>query len=122
MANVDSKLKVAELDFDAIKSNLKDFMKSQSEFSDYDFEGSGLAILLDVLAYNTHYMGYYLNMVSNEMFIDTAIKRGSVVSHAKLLGYVPRSRIAPRALVNLTITPVANDANSSISVVLTIFS
>lgn len=116
MANVDSKLKVAELDFDAIKSNLKDFMKSQSEFSDYDFEGSGLSVLLDVLAYNTHYMGYYLNMVSNEMFIDTAIKRGSVVSHAKLLGYVPRSRIAPRALVNLTITPVANDANSSISV------
>jgi hypothetical protein len=116
MANVDSKLKVAELDFDAIKSNLKDFLKSQSEFSDYNFEGSGMAILLDLLAYNTHYMGYYLNMVSNEMFIDTAIKRGSVVSHAKLLGYTPRSRVAPRALVNLTITPVPNDSNSAITI------
>lgn len=116
MANVDSKLKVAELDFDAIKSNLKDFLRSQSEFSDYNFEGSGMSILLDLLAYNTHYMGYYLNMVSNEMFIDTAIKRGSVVSHAKLLGYTPRSRVAPRALVNLTVTPVANDSNSAISI------
>jgi hypothetical protein len=116
MANVDSKLKVAELDFDTIKSNLKDFLRAQSEFSDYDFEGSGLSVLLDVLAYNTHYMGYYLNMVSNEMFIDTAIKRASVVSHAKLLGYVPRSRIAARALVNLTITPVANDSNSAIAI------
>ena len=114
MANPDAKLKVAELDFDTIKSNLKDFLKAQSEFSDYNFEGSGLSVLLDILAYNTHYMGYYLNMVSNEMFIDTAIKRGSVVSHAKLLGYVPRSRVAARAALDLTITPVANDSNSSI--------
>jgi hypothetical protein len=116
MANVDSKLKVAELDFEAIKSNLKGFLKSQSEFSDYNFEGSGLSILLDVLAYNTHYMGYYLNMVSNEMFIDTAIKRESVVSHAKLLGYVPRSRVSPRALIDLEITPVQNDSNSAIAI------
>lgn len=116
MANVDAKLKVAELDFDTIKTNLKDFLKSQSEFTDYDFEGSGMSVLLDLLAYNTHYMGYYLNMVSNEMFIDTAISRGSVVSHAKLLGYVPRSRVAAKAAVNLTVTPVAGDANSSIVV------
>jgi hypothetical protein len=114
MANTDAKLKVAELDFDNIKTNLKNFLKSQSEFSDYNFEGSGLSVLLDLLAYNTHYMGYYLNMVSNEMFIDTAIKRGSVVSHAKLLGYVPRSRVASRASLDLTIAPVANDSNSSI--------
>lgn len=114
MANPEAKLKVAELDFDAIKSNLKGFLKSQSEFSDYNFEGSGMSVLLDILAYNTHYMGYYLNMVSNEMFIDTALKRGSVVSHAKLLGYTPRSRVAARAVVDLTITPVANDSNSSI--------
>lgn len=116
MANPEAKLKVAELDFDAIKSNLKEYLKSQSEFSDYNFEGSGMSILLDLLAYNTHYMGYYLNMVSNEMFIDTAIKRGSVVSHAKLLGYVPRSRVASRALIDLTVTPVANDSNSSITI------
>ena len=114
MANVDAKLKVAELDFDTIKSNLKQFMKAQSEFSDYDFEGSGLSILLDLLAYNTHYMGYYLNMVSNEMFIDTAISRNSVVSHAKLLGYTPRSRVASRASIDLTIIPVANDSNNAV--------
>lgn len=114
MANVDAKLKVAELDFDTIKTNLKDFLKSQSEFTDYDFDGSGMSVLLDLLAYNTHYMGYYLNMVSNEMFIDTAISRGSVVSHAKLLGYVPRSRVAAKAALNLTVTPVANDSNGSI--------
>jgi len=114
MANIDAKLQVAELDFDTIKRNLKQFMQAQSEFSDYNFEGSGLSTLLDVLAYNTHYMGYYLNMVSNEMFIDTALTRGAVVSHAKLLGYTPRSRVASKAAVDLTITPVANDSNSSI--------
>jgi hypothetical protein len=114
MANPEAKLKVAELDFDAIKTNLKNFLKSQSEFSDYNFEGAGLSVLLDILAYNTHYMGYYLNMVSNEMFIDTAIKRSSVVSHAKLLGYVPRSRVSARALIDLTITPVPHDSNSAI--------
>jgi len=116
MANVDAKLKVAELDFDTIKNNLKEFLKSQSEFSDYNFEGSGMAVLLDLLAYNTHYMGYYLNMVSNEMFIDTAITRGSVVSHAKLLGYTPNSRVAPQAYINIAITPVTGDANSSIAI------
>ena len=110
----ESKLKVAELDFDTIKSNLKKFLNSQSEFSDYNFEGSGLSVLLDVLAYNTHYMGYYLNMVSNEMFIDTAQLRGSVVSHAKLLGYTPRSSISSRAMVDLTIAPAGGDANSSV--------
>jgi hypothetical protein len=114
MANIDAKLKVAELDFDTIKTNLKSYLKSQSEFSDYNFEGSGMSVLLDILAYNTHYMGYYLNMVSNEMFIDTALTRGSVVSHAKLLGYTPRSRIAARAAVNLTISPTAGDANASV--------
>ena len=116
MANVDAKLKVAELDFDTIKDNLKAFLKSQSEFSDYNFEGSGMAVLLDLLAYNTHYIGYYLNMVSNEMFIDTALTRGSVVSHAKLLGYTPNSRVAPQAYVNILFTPAVNDANSAIAI------
>ena len=116
MANIDAKLQVAELDFDTIKRNLKEFMQAQSEFSDYNFEGSGLSTLIDVLAYNTHYMGYYLNMVANEMFIDTALTRGAVVSHAKLLGYTPRSRVASKAAVDLTITPVANDSNSAITI------
>jgi hypothetical protein len=116
MANVDAKLKVAELDFDAIKNNLKAFLQSQSEFSDYNFEGSGLSVLLDILAYNTHYMGYYLNMVSNEMFIDTALTRGAVVSHAKLLGYTPRSAIAAKATINVAVTPVNTDSNSAIAI------
>lgn len=116
MANVDAKLKVAELDFDAIKDNLKSFLKSQSEFSDYNFEGSGLSVLLDLLAYNTHYMGYYLNMVSNEMFIDTALTRGAVVSHAKLLGYTPRSAAAAQAGINITVTPGGVDSNSAIAI------
>jgi len=104
MADADSKLKVTELDFDAIKTNLKAFLKGQSEFSDYNFEGSGLSVLLDVLAYNTHYMGYYMNMVANEMFMDTALMRSSVVSHAKLLGYTPRSRVSSKATVNVFFT------------------
>ena len=62
------KIRITELDFDGIKSNLKTFLQSQPEFTDYDFDGSALSVLLDVLAYNTHYLGYYLNMVGNEMF------------------------------------------------------
>ena len=78
-------LKVTELDFDQIKTNLKNFLRSQNEFTDYDFDGSGLSVLLDVLAYNTHYNAYYLNMIANESFLDTALLRNSVVSHAKNL-------------------------------------
>ena len=69
------RLRVTELDFDTIKENLKTFLQQQSEFTDYDFEGSGLSVLLDVLAYNTHYQAYYLNMVANEAFMDTALLR-----------------------------------------------
>lgn len=97
------KLNVSELDFDLIKSNLRDFLRQQSEFEDYDFEGSGLNILLDILAYNTHYNSYYLNMLVNESFLDSASLRNSVVSHAKKLGYVPRSIRAARAIVNITV-------------------
>lgn len=97
------RLKVTELDFDEIKTNLKNFLRQQSEFQDYDFEGAGLNVLLDVLAYNTHYNAYYLNMIANESFLDTALLRNSVVSHAKKLGYIPRSNRASRALVNITI-------------------
>lgn len=97
------RLNVTELDFDQIKTNLKSFMKQQTEFQDYDFEGSGMNILLDVLAYNTHYNAYYLNMVANESFMESAVLRNSVVSHAKSLGYTPRSSIAPRAVITVTV-------------------
>ena len=96
------RLRVTELDFDTIKQNLKNFLNQQSEFTDYDFEGSGLSILLDLLAYNTHYNAYYLNMVANESFLDSALLRDSVVSHAKTLGYVPYSQRAPIATINFT--------------------
>jgi len=98
-----SRLKVTDLDFDVIKANLKEFLNQQSEFSDYNFEGSALSILIDLLAYNTHYNAYYLNMIANEAFLDTALLRDSVVSHAKLLGYVPASRNSPIALVDIEI-------------------
>lgn len=103
------RLRVTELDFDTIKSNLKTFLNQQSQFTDYDFEGSGLSVLLDLLAYNTHYNAYYLNMVANESFLDTALLRDSVVSHAKTLGYTPHSTRAPIARINLT----ANSATST---------
>jgi hypothetical protein len=98
------RLRVTELDFDTIKSNLQTFLNQQSEFTDYDFEGSGLGVLLDVLAYNTHYNAYYLNMVANESFMDTALLRDSVVSHAKSLGYVPYSTRSPIATINFLVT------------------
>jgi hypothetical protein len=97
------RLTVTELDFDSIKNNLKTFLNQQSEFTDYDFEGSGLNILLDILAYNTHYQAYYLNMIANEAFMDTALLRDSVVSHSKVLGYIPHSRKAARAVINFSV-------------------
>jgi len=78
--NTQGKLEITDLDFDTIKSNLKIFLKGQTEFTDYDFEGSGLSVLLDVLAYNTHYKAFMANMLANEMFLDTAVKRNSITS------------------------------------------
>jgi len=98
-----NRLQITELDFDTIKTNLKSFLKQQTEFQDYDFEGSGLNVLVNLLAYNTHYNAYYLNMVANESFLDTALLRDSVVSHAKTLGYIPHSKTASTAVINLTI-------------------
>lgn len=98
-------MQIAELDFDSIKTNFKNYLRSQSQFADFDFEGSGINILLDILAYNTHYMGYYLNMVGNEMFLDSAQLRDSLVSHAKNLGYVPTSKRGAVANVDIVITP-----------------
>jgi hypothetical protein len=105
-------LSVTNLDFDTIKENLKTFLSQQSEFTDYDFEGSGLSVLLDVLAYNTHYQAYYLNMVANEAFMDTALLRDSVVSHAKVLGYLPYSRKSPRATINFTVNTSTSTAST----------
>ena len=110
-----SRLQVTDLDFDTIKTNLRSFLQQQTEFQDYDFEGSSLSVLLDILAYNTHYNAYYLNMVANEAFLDTAILRDSVVSHAKTLGYTPRSFSAPEAKITLTV-----ETNSSNTGTLTI--
>mgnify|MGYP001174789367 CR=1 FL=1 len=98
------KLQVTELDFDQIKTNLKQFLKNQSEFIDYDFEGSGMSVLLDLLAYNTHYLGFNANMAANEAFLDSAELRSSVVSLSKMLGYTPSSAIAPKAIINLVLT------------------
>ena len=109
------RLQITDLDFDTIKNNLKNFLSQQSEFQDYDFEGSGLNILLDVLAYNTHYNAYYLNMVANEAFLDTAVLRSSVVSHAKMLGYVPHSRKPAVANVNISITVLTNNPTTSLT-------
>jgi hypothetical protein len=105
-------LRVTELDFDTIKQNLKTFLQNQSEFTDYDFEGSGLAVLLDILAYNTHYNAFYANMAINEMFIDSAVKRESVVSISKLLNYVPRSARASEGKINVTVDGVVGSPSA----------
>lgn len=102
---------IDRLDFDQIKRSLKDYLRGQETFKDYDFEGSTLNILLDLLAYNTHYQAFYANMVANEAFIDSARKRNSVVSLAKHLNYTPRSQKASRIVVNVKY-PSANSQNS----------
>jgi hypothetical protein len=108
MAVNDKRLRVTELDFDNIKDNLKTFLKAQTEFKDYDFEGSGMSILLDTLAYNTHYLGFNANMLANEMFLDSASLRSSVVSHAKSLGYEVSSPRAPIAVINVGLSTSAS--------------
>lgn len=100
-----AQLNVTELDFFGIRQNLKTFLESQSEFSDYNFDGSGLSVLIDLLAYNTHYNATLAHLLSNEMFIDSAIKRGSVVSIAKALGYTPRSITSAKIDAIISITP-----------------
>jgi hypothetical protein len=97
------RIQVGDLDFDQIKSNIKSYLKGQDEFSDYDFEGSAMSTLVDVLAYNTHYNAIYTNLAVNESFLDSASKRASVVSLAKSLGYTPRSARCPRATITATL-------------------
>ena len=106
------KLEVSDLDFDLIKENLKTFLRGQTQFQDYDFEGSSLSILLDVLSYNTHYMSYIANMSTNEMYLDSADIRKNIVSLAKMLGYTPTSPRAPRASIDVVIN---NATGSSVT-------
>lgn len=100
-------LNITALNFLEIKENLKNHMRDNPAFSDYDYEGSGLSFLFDTLAYNTHYNAVMASFMANEMFLDTAIKRESVVSHAKALGYHPRSSRAAKAYINIEIATVS---------------
>ena len=107
MAGANSQIQMTDLDFNTIKNNLKTFLQSQDTLKDYNYEGSALSTLLDVLAYNTQYNAYYLNMVANEMFLDSAIQRSSVVSQAKLLNYIPQSSLSPTATIRFVVNQVS---------------
>jgi hypothetical protein len=107
-----SSIALTQLDFDSIKTSLKTYLSEQNEFQDYDFEGSNLSVLVDILAYNTYQNAFYLNMVGNEMFLDSARLRDSVISHAKELNYLPRSFTSSKADLRLTITPTDPNKNS----------
>jgi len=115
MAIINRQLNVTELDFDQIKANLKAyFTRTDSPYKDWNFEGSGLSTLLDVLAYNTHYNAFLAHMAINESFLDTAQVRNNVVSHASLLGYIPRSTRAPRATLDLSFVAASNLTDRSL--------
>lgn len=109
-----SVLAVSDLDFESIRGNLVTFLSSQSRFKDYDFDGSNLSVLLDVLAYNTHMNNFYTNMAISEMFLDSAQIRDSVVSRAKELNYTPRSTRSAVASIDITIAP--GDAPATITI------
>ena len=98
-----AKLSITELDFESIKNQLKNYMRTQTKFKDYDFEGSNMNVLLDVMSYNTFQNNFYTNMAINEMFIDSALLRNSIISHAKELNYLPRSRRSARAIVKVKV-------------------
>jgi len=106
------RLLITDLEFDSIKQNLKTFLNSQTTFLDYNFQGSALSILIDLLAYNTYYNAFYTNMMANELFIDSAQVRNSLLSHAKSLNYTPVSRRAPTAIVNVVVTPPGGNTQS----------
>ena len=106
------KLNISELDFETVKSQFKDYLQNQTQFKDYNFEGSNMSVLLDVLSYNTFQNNFYTNMAINEMFLDSAVLRNSIVSHAKELNYLPRSRRSPKAVVKVTFTNTNNDSQT----------
>ncbi len=105
--------KFTELEFDKIKTNLKTFLSDQDTYSDYDFESSGLSVLIDLLAYNTQYNAYLAHMVSNEAFLDSAVKRNSIASIAKTMGYTARSARAATAVIDLDIVPPSSFSSGS---------
>tara|TARA_B110000503_G_scaffold141962_1_gene237173 strand:+ start:1436 stop:3259 length:1824 start_codon:yes stop_codon:yes gene_type:complete len=110
MAN--PKTPITELDFDRIKDQFKVYLQTQTQFKDYNFEGSNMSALLDVLAFNSYNNNFYTNMALNEMFLDSAVLKNSIVSHAKELNYIPRSRKSAKAIVNLRITDATNTAST----------
>ena len=96
--------KFTNLDFDQIKTSIKDYIRSNSDFTDFDFEGSNFSVLIDTLAYNTYITAVNSNMVVNESFLDSAVLRENVVSLARNIGYVPRSRTAARAQISFPVS------------------
>jgi len=107
-----SSLSLVSLDFDSLKSNFKTYLQSQSVFRDYDFEGSNINVLLDILSYNSYLNAFYLNMAVSEGFLDSAQSLSSVISHAKELNYIPRSALSAKALINLTINILSGSTNT----------
>ena len=110
-----NKLTITDLEFDQIKTNLKTYLSAQTTFQDYDFEGAGMNVLIDILAYNTHYTGYYANMLGNEMFLDSSSLRDSAVSHAKHLNVIPTPVKTPTAKLNFTFTPSGTPTSLTIA-------
>jgi hypothetical protein len=116
---INKRIPTTDLDFDEIKTNLKTFLQGQSEFADYDFDGSALSVILDVLAYNTHYNALYKNLAVNESFLDSASKRASVVSRAKEIGYIPRSAKSAEAVIDVV---VSNTTSTPASLIIPAYS
>jgi hypothetical protein len=106
---MDNRPVVSNLDFDSIKSDLVDYFKSKPEFNDYEFTGSGLNLLMDILAYNTHYNALAANFLLNESFIDTSLNRNNVVSLAKSMNYIPRSAKSSTTKITLTVPKLASE-------------
>ena len=119
--NSKGRIEISDLDFDQVKDNFKTFLSQQTLFTDYNFEGSSMSILMDLLAYNTHYLAFHANMLANEMFIDTALTRASAVSHAKALGYLPSSPKASYTTVDITVKNVPISQKSLAMLAGTIF-
>lgn len=112
MSTANTALVVTDLDFFKIRENLKTFLRSQDTFSDYDFEGSGLSVLIDLLAYNTHYNSFYMNMLANEAFLDTAQVRKNILSHAKAINYIPNSAQGAVSELTIRVTPSETEDNA----------
>ena len=119
--NAKGKIEITDLDFDAVKSNFQNFLSQQSQFTDYNFEGSGMSVLMDLLAYNTHYLAFHANMLANEMFLDSSVLRANAVSHAKALGYTPSSMKASNATISISVADVPTSQNSLVMPAGTIF-